>query len=136
MPEITKNIEKPTEYSISISRKIRGTFYLFETLDVIIPMDLIKNPEKTIKKLNKNSMFHSEIVNYSDSQGKYLRISAEYDIEDEPDYVNELRKITSEITEGEISKFFKEYSFDYGNLIVEVKDGKVDKVFKDLIGFR
>jgi len=136
MPVTTKdNIEKSAEYNISIFHEIKGNAYLFGTLSVIIPIDLIKNQEKTIEKLNKNSMFYSEIINYFNSPVKYLRVSAEYDIEDDPDYVIKLKRIASEITEGEISNFFKDYSFDYGDLIVEVKDGKIGNVFKDLIRF-
>jgi len=128
-------MEKSTKYNISIFHEIKGSAYLFGTLSVIVPIDLIKSHEKTIEKLNKNSMFYSEIINYFNSPGKYLRISAEYDIENDPDYVSKLKRITSEITEGEISKFFKEHSFDYGNLIVEVKDGKIYNTFRDLARF-
>jgi len=136
MPVTTKdNIEKSAEYNISIFHEIKGSAYLFGALSVIIPIDLIKNQEKAIEKLNKNSMFYSERISYFNNTVKYLRISAEYDIEDDPDYVNKLRKITSDITEGEISKFFKEHSLDYGNLIVEVKDGKIYNTFKNLIRF-
>jgi hypothetical protein len=126
-----KDIEKPAD-KILIFHENDGilfpSFHTSKTIEVLIPTDQVKDPEKIIEEINKKGTFHAEKITYSGYSTEYLRIIKEhYDLEKDAGYVKKLKKIASKITEGEVSQFFKEYRVVVynGGLAIKVKDGKI-----------
>jgi len=126
-----KDMEKSTD-KILIFHENDGilfpSFHTSKTIEVLIPTDQVKDPEKIIEKINKKGTFHAEKITYPGYSTEYLRIIKEhYDLEKDAGYVKKLKEIASKITEGEVSQFFKEYPVVVynGGLAIKVKDGKI-----------
>jgi len=129
-----KDIEKSTDIILIFHEEdglLFPSFLPSKAISVLIPTDQVKDLEKIIEKINIEGTFLAGKT-YSDYYStEYLLIMKEhYDLKKDADYVKKLKKITSEITEGEVSQFFKKYHVDYGSLAIKVKDGKILETYR------